>query len=196
MIVQWMLYSIVVGAGFGVAALAGETLSRVNDRAGRWVWILALFASVGLPLFNISFPGMLARSDVLPSVDTGALIVAGAFLPGETGSTGLTPPGVVLLDRLLLVAWLATSLSLVCLVLWTTLKLMRERRSWASATVGGESVLVSKDVGPAVMGIRKHTIVVPRWVLDLSEENRRLVVLHEVEHARAGDLWLLVGGSA
>ena len=36
--------------------------------------------------------------------------------------------------------------------------------------------------------------MVPNWVLDLDESEQRLVVLHEGEHARAGDLRLLVSG--
>ena len=56
MIAQWMLYSVVVGACIGIAAHAGEFLLRANERAGRWVWVVALFVTMGLPLFNITFP--------------------------------------------------------------------------------------------------------------------------------------------
>jgi TonB family protein len=35
------------------------------------------------------------------------------------------------------------------------------------------------------MGILKYEIVVPRWVLDLSEEQQSLIVAHERQHARA-----------
>jgi hypothetical protein len=59
----------------------------------------------------------------------------------------------------------------------------------------GAPVYVSHDVGPALMGIARHHIVVPEWVLELGVAERRLIVLHEVEHSRAADPVLLLTGA-
>jgi bla regulator protein blaR1 len=195
-IAQWMLYSVVVAFCFGFAAAAGEALLRLSGRPGRWAWGLALVCSAGWPLLNMRFPGLLARSVVHPAIDSGASIVIGAFGPGEVGVNALVDSNGVLLDRLLLTAWVVLSVVFLYVVVWTSLKLLSERRGWSRALVGGRSVLVSSDVGPAVVGFRKPEIVVPSWVLDLDEAEQRLVVLHEGEHARAGDLRLLVSGLA
>lgn len=196
MIAQWMLYSVVVAFCFGIAAAAGEALLRLSGRPGRWVWGFALVCSAGWPLLNMRFPELLARNVVHPALDSGANILIGAFVPGNVSVNTLADSNGVLLDRLLLTAWVVLSVVFLYVVVWTSLKLLRERRGWSRALVGGRSVLVSSDVGPAVVGFRKPEIVVPSWVLDLDEAEQRLVVLHEGEHARAGDLRLLVSGLA
>jgi TonB family protein len=55
-------------------------------------------------------------------------------------------------------------------------------------------VFVSPDLGPALFGFFSGSIVVPRWFRDLPSETRRLALLHEWEHLRAGDTRLLVLG--
>jgi len=196
MIAQWMLYSLVVAGCFGVAAAAGEALLRLNGRPGRWVWWLALVFTLGLPLFNIWFPEFLERSVVFPTLDNGARIVIGTLAVGDVGGNAIPDSGGALLDRLLIAVWIAVSVSFLFVIVWTSLKLLRERRDWSKASVGGSSVWISSDVGPAVVGFLWPEIVVPGWVLDLDEAEQRLVVLHEAEHARAGDLRLLVSGLA
>jgi TonB-dependent SusC/RagA subfamily outer membrane receptor len=44
------------------------------------------------------------------------------------------------------------------------------------------------------MGILRPEIIVPQWLLASTPEERRLAVLHESEHLRAGDGFLLAGG--
>jgi len=58
----------------------------------------------------------------------------------------------------------------------------------------GVPVLLSQDVGPAVLGLRRLHVVLPRWVAALPGDDRRAIVLHEQEHARAGDPWLVLLG--
>jgi TonB family protein len=65
------------------------------------------------------------------------------------------------------------------------------RRGWRAAEVDGVPVLVSSDVGPAVVGLFRSRIVLPAWALAADEGARRLVLEHEREHVRAGDPRLL-----
>jgi TonB family protein len=60
--------------------------------------------------------------------------------------------------------------------------------------VEGERVLVSPDVGPAVIGWFRGTVVLPEWALGLEPDWRRLVLAHEREHVRAHDPALLALG--
>jgi len=60
----------------------------------------------------------------------------------------------------------------------------------------GRDVYVSADQGPAVAGLWRPWIVLPRWVLDLPETELRMVILHEEQHVRARDSLLLGGALA
>ena len=57
-------------------------------------------------------------------------------------------------------------------------------------------MLLSDDVGPAVVGLRHGEIVMPRWALQIDVALRRLLLLHEREHLHAGDPRLLFAGLA
>ena len=47
--------------------------------------------------------------------------------------------------------------------------------------------MIADDRGPAVVGIRRPVVVMPRWIPELDDRLLRLVFLHEREHQRAGD---------
>ena len=65
-------------------------------------------------------------------------------------------------------------------------------RMFAPHETDGHQVLVSPDVGPALLGVLQPRIVVPSWVLDLASKDRRVILEHERQHAVAGDPLLLV----
>jgi len=99
------------------------------------------------------------------------------------------------LDMLLLGLWLLGSLVCVATLGVSARRITRMRREWDRSVIAGIPVLVSHDVGPAVIGLVHHGIVVPRWVESLDDEAQRLVMLHEREHVRAGDPLLLWGAA-
>src|SRR4030095_1679071 len=72
-----------------------------------------------------------------------------------------------------------------------TWSLARRRRSWREVEVDGQSVLLAPGTGPAVVGALRPQIVVPEWSLDLSSEQRTLMIEHERQHVRARDPLLL-----
>jgi hypothetical protein len=101
---------------------------------------------------------------------------------------------VARLDRPLAIAWGASSALVALALAGMAAALRHRRRQWARAEVDGVSILISCDTGPAVVGLLRSRIVLPRWAVDGDEEARRLVLEHEREHVRAGDPRLLAGG--
>jgi hypothetical protein len=99
-----------------------------------------------------------------------------------------------LLDRPLLLVWLAASFALVTLFLLASAGLRRRAAGWAPDKAAGEDVLVSDGLGPAVLGLLYPRIVLPPWALALGPEELRIVLLHENEHRRARDPALLATG--
>ena len=54
-------------------------------------------------------------------------------------------------------------------------------------TVSGASVFVTNDVGPAVVGLMRPRIVVPRWVTMALPSHQAAVIAHEQSHLDARD---------
>ena len=65
------------------------------------------------------------------------------------------------------------------------------RRVWRRETVLGVPVLVSNEMGPALVGAVSPAIVVPEWALAMDPAQIALMLRHEQEHRRAGDGRLL-----
>jgi len=57
--------------------------------------------------------------------------------------------------------------------------------------VDGHPVLLTTDIGPAVVGVLRPTILLPAWAFALGEADRRLMLEHEAEHVRARDPMLI-----
>jgi hypothetical protein len=99
------------------------------------------------------------------------------------------------LDSTLMAAWLIASAVCLALLGASVWRLGRMRRDWREAVIVGVPVLLSHDVGPAVIGLIHHGIVVPRWVETLDDDAQHAVMTHEREHVRAGDPLLLWGAT-
>jgi TonB family protein len=192
MIASWMVYSILVAAFLGVAAIAAERLIRLYGRPGRGVWIVALTGSLLLPLVNWT---VVNRSE--PLADSSAAMstapaVATSLLSSPFQAYVPATPLLPWLDGLLAVLWLGTSLGLMALVLVSFRRISRERRDWREAILDGKRVLVSNHAGPAVVGLLNSQVVVPNWIFGLSAGMRRVALQHEEEHVRAGDQKLIM----
>jgi beta-lactamase regulating signal transducer with metallopeptidase domain len=127
---------------------------------------------------------------------SGEPVRAGAMLldairiaPDQVAASSVWMP---VADRVALAAWLAASLLLLVryAMVWRAVRALR--RSAESRSVDGVDVLVSRDVGPAVVGVRDAAVLVPSAVLELDAPLRALVLRHEEEHRRARDTWLLL----
>jgi beta-lactamase regulating signal transducer with metallopeptidase domain len=220
MIAALMLYSIAVTFLLAVAAVAAEQLLRLGRRPSRFVWAGAMVAALGLTVARV--PAALSSADaqrIPPSARiewTAAKVGSGAAeysysavtVPVRQSGTTFSSPrfaastipiasasAVRQFDRPLSVAWAALTLVFFGVILLSAARLARAHRRWSTVEIDGVPVRVSHDLGPAVIGILRYSIVLPKWSLELPPSDREMVLAHEREHARAGDPTLLFGAT-
>jgi TonB family protein len=186
-IAAWFLYSMVVANLLGLAAAAGESALRGSGRPGRWAWVVALIVSLILPV--MAWAGLSLRS--VPSVPQSVMIPLAPMALPQLETVVQSAPDFG--DALRWV-WIAGSLATLAFAMLSWLSVRRERRGWQPRQVDGVRVMVTRDRGPAVYGLRRAEILLPEWALRLESRVRRLMLLHEGEHARAGDTRLVVIG--
>jgi TonB family protein len=184
--IQWMLYAVAISGLAGLAALAAERALNQRGVPLRWLWALAIVCSLGLSTIPwLGFGGRSAEPDL-------------AVLEELSGdSPGLQPEAAdrggfaEKLERPLVGLWFIFSLGGALGLGAVHRNLARRRRSWRPTTVEGVPALISRDIGPAVVGFRDPAIVLPAWVLELDPAQREMVVAHELEHLVEGDSRLL-----
>lgn len=175
MIAPWLLYASALGAMIVVMALLIERAARLVNRPGRWVWLAAIVATVAVPIV------LSLRTPVIRETRANSRDVA-------SGSARRAEP--LNLDTPLLLLWSLGSLLIAGRVVGAAMALRRRRKSWLPANLDGKSVLLSDELGPAVIGWRDLTTVIPRWAFTFDEPSRALMLEHEAEHARSGDPYL------
>jgi TonB family protein len=184
MIAAWMVYATLVAALLGGGAVALERALRLSGRQARWVWVLALAASLALPL--------LARRSATPHAptrDAGVVQIAARAVAAPVPNPS---PRLTSFDMPLMVAWATASAVVLLLLLLAQRALRRETARGVVREVDGHIVCVTAGTGPAVVGgLRRATIVLPAWLAALDTEARRLAVRHEAEHVETGDVRLL-----
>jgi len=180
MIAGWMVYSILLGGLCALAAHALEKSARLTRLPTRWLWLAALVATVG-------------TSTVSRFTAIGG---ATRLIPRRLGNTWLDDPAgayiqfyesVGRLDRYLSPLLWASSAVVAAVFAIAIVRLVVRRRAWLRTSLDGQSVLVSETEGPAIVGLVRSAIVVPRWALAESQRVRSLIIAHELEHQRAGD---------
>lgn len=179
----WFFYCAGVALLLALAARAADAAARELGVAGRWAWLTAMLGSVLVP--GISWLGLRMWSSPVPALpDAMALALPVLTLEAvESSAAG----GI----NLLLAAWLCMSALLTVMLGVGIVRLQAARKVWRPAQVDGTPVLLTEDVGPAVFGLRRASILLPAWALTIEEDLRALMLLHEREHVRAGDQWLL-----
>lgn len=182
--VAWVCYGVLVSVLLSAAALVAEAALRSWHRGARWSWLGALLAGVALPVWAYLRPSEPLAPDALlaPVLELAPMVIAS---PVEPAVGWPHWPAA---------AWAIASALAVLVLLLSHRALARARRSWREADVDGTRVLVSRDLGPAVVGVVRPRIVVPEWLLALDAALRRLMLLHEEEHRAAGDSRMLLGG--
>lgn len=208
MALLWVVYCVVIAGLLGLAARLAESGLRCGGHTARWVWAGSMLGSLVLPLAG--WRGWTGRWQWLSWSVWGRSSwwpeQVGLGLAGQaegaansaltTSSLPASSPIWSLLSSgyLLGVVWVAGTVAVLFLVLRSLRALGRERARWRPAVVEGVPVLVSGEVGPAALGVLRGVIVVPEWALALEGRFRRLLLLHETEHLRAGDPRLLLAG--
>jgi hypothetical protein len=207
-----MLYSAAISAILGLSAMSLDHGLRRRGMPLRWVWIGSICGSVALTAAAL-LPNRPSSEPLTPATEPVVMSIAVAPIGWAGKATGRddAPPAVPSevsrnlpaigdgalrslerLDRLFLGGWVVTSTGAILFLVAAHGRMARRRRIWRRTTVDGIPVLVSRDVGPAVVGFLNTAIVVPAWVLELDTARRRLVLAHEVQHKRAGDAPLLL----
>lgn len=187
MIVSWMLYAALIAALVTVAAMVAERALRVWRAPVRWVWPIAMLLSVVLPVAGVLAGAGLARVVTLPPI-----IIGAAASPVAAGlARAITVGSSPVVDIAVLVLWALASAVLLLALVRARQRLQSGRVRWSARELGGTSVFVAPDTGPAVVGFRRPTVVIPEWMLDMEAPLRDLVLLHEREHVERGDARLL-----
>ncbi len=202
MIAAWMAYTGAISCLLGCAALVVERACRLRRWPSRWIWAAVLAAPLLLPLAAQTVDESPRRIESASFAEDVARVAAPAAARAWDAPAPLaqvehrmyrlaTSHGVA---SLLGVLWLCGSALLAIGLAITWLNMRRKSDSWARRKLDCVDVLVSDDIGPAVIGFVRPEIVVPQWLLDASERVRKLALAHESEHVRARDpLLLLVG---
>lgn len=190
--IAWMLYAVMVAAALALAGYALERALTLYHRPSRFVWVGAISGGVLLPL--LVRMGLLQRGGdtTLGSLDVVATLPAALSIPSSAVTRA--GPATASLDTVILVLWGIASAVILGWIAWSLFRLSRERAAWSEAHIDGVRVLVSHDVGPAVVGVTPSLVVVPRWLIEADPSIRRLALEHEAEHVRAGDTRLLLFG--
>ncbi|HEX7118861.1 MAG TPA: TonB family protein [Longimicrobiales bacterium] len=184
--IAWLLYTVLVSALLGLAALACEAALWAAGRPSRWSWAAAMCGSLVLPLVAWLRPEeVVARGVAAPA--------SPAVAPATLLLDVAVPAASASWDGWVLAGWATLSLAVLVVVVLAHARLVAARRRWDRERVDGVAVYVSRDVGPAALGFFGGAIVIPEWALRLEARLRRLMLLHESEHVRAGDprlVWL------
>lgn len=191
----WAAYLLVVSGIMSVAALGLERALRPYGYATRWVWVCALFGSLVFPLVLSRTAGQtqIAATWTRSLPGESLQMSAGAARPEWTAPLPIRflEPKPVRLDALVEAVWVLSSAVALAILLAGGWYGRRRRRSWRQVWIAGTELLVSKDAGPATVGLLRAQIVLPEWLLAANPETLLLVIAHERSHVAARDTGLL-----
>jgi beta-lactamase regulating signal transducer with metallopeptidase domain len=207
MIGDLMLYGTKVAVLIGLAGLVLERVAAWRALPRRGLWAAALVLSVALPALAVLTPKQaMAPTEFVtnPSASSAAApnAVTQVFRAPDTAASiaikspprqrHLTWPARASIEQVLRTVWLATSVGLVTFygLLWVRLRMAA--RYWRRERIDDQEVWVTEALGPAVYGLIKPIILMPRWALDAASDARSVVLAHEQEHIAARDPALLL----
>ena len=199
MIALWMTYALIVSLALAAAASVLDRATSGALRQRRWIWMVALTLSAGVPAWQLAARRLgLAQAAVAARVADDARTRTGvpsiwvasqngiAELIARAESRSLGTVSVVLGW-----AWMAAVLLAVTGYVATAWALTRRRRNWRKVVIDGQPVWLAAATGPAVIGAVRPSIVVPEWSLTLPPAQRALMLEHERQHVCARDPLLL-----
>ena len=196
MTAAWMAYSLAISCLLSIAALAVERACRLRRWPSRWIWTTVLAAPFLLPFTaqvadrTVAVVEVPAPATVSPAARETRQSVA----PAPSAQPAFRMDWLVTsrqVAALLGAMWIFASALLAAGLACAWLRMNRRAASWTRRTLDGTNVLVSADVGPAVIGCWRPQIVVPEWLLGADQQVRRLALAHESQHVQARDPLLL-----
>jgi TonB family protein len=187
MIIAWIGYCLLISGLLALAAFASERALGHFRKPVRWGWFAAVVGSATLPFAAFLAPGLLPGIGAAPWAPlvelSEAVVVSSAPEAAEpaiwfgAGATSALAGGV----------WVLLAAGMLLHLGRAYRRLRSEMRAWTPGRVLGSPVMIADDRGPAVVGIRRSVVVMPRWIPELEDRLLRLVFMHEREHQRAGD---------
>jgi beta-lactamase regulating signal transducer with metallopeptidase domain len=173
------------------AAWVLTTLLRGRSAAARHaVWAGAIAAILVVPVIPVSLPEIPVTAPVQMSVSPRAVIAPVALAWSDTAAAAVPAR----LPDILLIIWLAGVALLGTRRLVAQLRLHRIVRR---ARVVNAEIRVSDDIGsPAVAGVLRPVILLPRAAVGWAPTELRAVLVHERAHIARGDGLVNLAGDA
>jgi beta-lactamase regulating signal transducer with metallopeptidase domain len=186
MIARWMAYSEILAVAAGLIAFGlVRLLDRLHDPRVRWVWPIASWVRLLVPLALLAAPALsgavrqgLARGTESP----GAGSIRFAFVT----LAAVRPTWLGTLDRLVLVAWCAGSMFTLTWIIGSVWRLRRFVRKMPGRWLRGVRICKS-EIGPAAGNVGLPIIFLPPLLDQLSARTQECARKHELEHLRAND---------
>lgn len=189
MIAAWMAYLLVISLLVAVAAWTAERIALSMRKRTSGIWKAALLCSLLLPAlfaWHHTSPGTKQATAAVVALATEQSGPVYAQSPIVWVSGGRTSVHMTY-DSWLIALWVAATTSVLSVLMLGQLQLRRRLKSAERRQIDGIDILASDDVGPAVVGIFKSGIVVPRWLLSADAMTRAITLAHEREHLRSHD---------
>ncbi|HUQ10847.1 MAG TPA: M56 family metallopeptidase [Steroidobacteraceae bacterium] len=186
----WMLYAIMVSLLLSIGAFLAERAARLKRGGTRWIWISSIVASLLLPTLISSVS--LQLPDVFGEEVTGKMVAlrevtSKNLSPAIWISGSPQPASWRSADTTIKQLWVSASAAMLLALIVSGVHLFVRKRRWRRETVVGMSVYVTMDVGPAVVGLLRPRIAVPRWVTLALPVHQVAVIAHEQSHLEARD---------
>lgn len=186
----WMLYAIVVSTLLSLGAFLAERAARLKRMSTRWIWIVAIVASLAIPAMvttvNFEFPnvldGQVANKIVSLRQATSLSLSPALWITGDP-----EPASWRVADDTIRNLWLGVSAAMLLALIASGVQLFIRKRRWQRDTVQGTPVYLTPDVGPAVVGLLRPRIALPRWVKLALPSHQAAVIAHEQSHLDARD---------
>jgi TonB family protein len=189
MIAAWMLSAMLFTALLGGAAVFAESALRGARRQARVPWLVALGAGVAWPILAPVLRRYFGESSAM--LDVAVTMPSVQVVPDSLPGVSLTR----WLDVALLSLWAVASIVAMARLIRAVFMLRRIRRASEQRIVDDVSVLVTEEIGPAVIGLMQPRVLIPASLLEFDRPLRRLALRHEVEHGRAYDQLALIGSA-
>ena len=177
---SWMFYFIIVSMLLGLAALALERSAQIRQRPTRWLWGTCMVACLGIFFIPSREPVQIPET-----THADRAIPFAILMPAPPQTTAIELPRFTLpmiatdqasvsdeVSAMLEWTWRMASMALALVILASGVLLSWRRRRWERGHMAGTAVYISEDCGPAVVGLFRPHIVVPRWLKKLSPDEQ------------------------
>ncbi len=192
MILSWMIYSLVIGALIGIAALLLARAASLIHLPARFVWFAAITLGAIWPLAVL----VIQPEPVAGALPAATVVPFGTVLQSiaQTAARSVGSAWIARMDVVVLALWGIISAILIGRLASDSIKMRKLKESWTPTLVDGHDVRVAPDCGPAVVGATHMEIVIPEWALSFDSKMRGLILRHEDEHRIAHDPLLVQVG--